>query len=72
MCEEFTSNLLAYNHHFEQEALLGSIAVQYCITPPFLNYSVLKYSVLPKAYGKYTVSEIGGIRLLVLKFSKDV
>ena len=35
--EEFTSSLLAYTHHFEQEAQLGSIPGNYCITPPFLH-----------------------------------
>ena len=30
--EEFTSNLLAYTHHFETEALLGSTPGSYCIT----------------------------------------
>ena len=35
--EEFASNLLACTHHFEQEALLGSIPCSYCIIPPFFH-----------------------------------
>ena len=35
--EEFTSNLLAYTHHFEQEALLGSTPGSYYLTPPFFH-----------------------------------
>ena len=30
--EEFTSNLLAYTHHIEKEAVLGTTPGSYCIT----------------------------------------
>ena len=78
--EELTNNLLAYTHHFEQEALLGSTPGSCCITPLFfyvllhflsLYNTASMYSALPKDYRECTVSEIGGIRLLVLKFCKD-